>query len=150
MTAYLRCDRGYFLSGVGVVPVFLSIPLLSPLSFSGVLVGEAGLDLAAGDGLVPGLPVGEAVGEPVGAAGELVAAGDEVTAGLGLVAGLFCVVLASVQAPRKAAEAAKTVSRTDLLIVFTSIRSGRIAVFLERPQPVCRSRLGCLHSRMRV
>ena len=128
MTAELRCESGYFFSGVGDTPVFLSIPLVSPFSFSGVITGEAGLAFVPGNGLVPGLLVGEALGEPVGeaagelvAAGEPVAAGDEVTAGLGLATGLFCVVFASVHAPRNAADAAKTVSRTDLLIVFTSI-----------------------------
>jgi hypothetical protein len=74
------------------------------------------------------LPAGEAVGDPVGEVvgelvteGEPVAAGEDDTAGLGLAVGLFCVVLASVQAPRNAADAAQTVSRNDLLIVFTSI-----------------------------
>ena len=108
------------------------------------MIGEAGLALAPGDVLVDGLPVGDPLGEVVGelvVEGELAAAGDEVAAGLGLVAGLFCVEFASVQAPRNAADAAKTVSRIDLLILFTSIGYGRLAVFLERPQPVCRSRL---------
>ena len=108
------------------------------------MIGEVELALVPGEGLVDGLPDGEPVGEvagELGVAGELVAAGDDVAAGLGLVAGLFCVEFASVQAPRNAADAAKTVSRIDLLILFTSVGYGRLAVFLERPQPVCRSRL---------
>src|SRR5689334_3223338 len=120
MTAILRCLRGYLFSGVGDVPFLLSIPLLSPFSFSGVMIGDAGLALAPGDALVDGLPAGAPLGEVAGelvAVGEPVAAGDEVAAGLGVTAGLFWVlVFASVHAPRNAAVAAKTVSRIDLLI----------------------------------
>jgi hypothetical protein len=92
----------------------------------------AGLDLASAFLVSPsfssffpaeGLPVGDAFGL---AAGDVVVVGLVVAAGF-TSTGLFSGVL--VHAPRAAAIAAKTVSRTDLLIVFPFL--GHLSRFFQ-------------------